>query len=289
MTRAVRLAGLVALILWSAAAAAQEIPRPPARAAEAVPAEAAAPAEISPAEQVPSIRLRPRERPDLSIGYETRPQRRAEQDLFAFSPFAPRATGRPSTRPARIVQEATERRVMRERGAICGDVAIQGEAIGTIDGPGACGVEGAVRIRSIAGVTLQGEPTVDCRTAQAMKTWITDGIVPAVGGTGGGVSRLRVVAHYACRNRVGGSSGNRRLSEHALGQAIDIAGIGLKSGREITVLTDWNSRSDGAILRRIWQSACGPFGTVLGPEANAAHRDHFHVDTARYRSGAYCR
>ncbi|RYH04593.1 extensin family protein [Salipiger sp. IMCC34102] len=233
--------------------------------------------------------MRPREEPALSIGYDTGPQRRAERDLFAFSPFAPRSVERPDARPAAIVQAAITQAVERQRGAICGDPEIQGEPIGTIDGPGGCGVEGAVKVRSIAGVNLQTNPTVDCRTAQAMKTWITNGIIPAVGGTGGGVARLRVVGHYVCRNRVGGSSGNRRLSEHALGHAVDIAGIGLKSGREITVLTDWNSRSDGAILRRVWQSACGPFGTVLGPNANAAHRDHFHVDTARYRSGAYCR
>jgi len=28
---------------------------------------------------------------------------------------------------------------------------------------------------------------------------------------------------------------------------------------------------------------------VLGPEAARYHQDHFHFDTARYRSGSYCR
>jgi hypothetical protein len=79
------------------------------------------------------------------------------------------------------------------------------------------------------------------------------------------------------------------LSEHSFGKAIDIAGIGLKSGREITVLTGWNSSRDSAALRRMWQAACGPFGTVLGPNSNRFHRDHFHFDTASYRSGSYCR
>jgi hypothetical protein len=79
------------------------------------------------------------------------------------------------------------------------------------------------------------------------------------------------------------------LSEHSFGKAIDIAGIGLKSGREITVLTGWNSSRDSAALRRMWRAACGPFGTVLGPNANRFHRDHFHFDTASYRSGSYCR
>lgn len=33
-------------------------------------------------------------------------------------------------------------------------------------------------------------------------------------------------------------------------------------------------------LRRIHAGACRHFGTVLGPEANEAHRNHFHVDMA---------
>lgn len=41
-------------------------------------------------------------------------------------------------------------------------------------------------------------------------------------------------------------------------------------------------------FRSIWQAACGPFLTVLGPEANRAHRNHLHVDLAQRRSGAYC-
>lgn len=42
-----------------------------------------------------------------------------------------------------------------------------------------------------------------------------------------------------------------------------------------------------AFLRQIWTEACGPFSTVLGPEADAAHRDHFHFDAAERRA-PYC-
>ena len=41
-------------------------------------------------------------------------------------------------------------------------------------------------------------------------------------------------------------------------------------------------------LREVWRAACGPFTTVLGPEANRAHRNHFHVDLAQRKSGAFC-
>lgn len=230
---------------------------------------------------------RPREWPELAFGAGTRAIFRADQGLFAWPPGALRATLRPVPRPAAIVARAVEQRIARARGQVCGDPAIQGERIGRVSGNGQCGIDNAVRVRSVAGVTLRPAATIDCRTASALKAWVAQGAKPAVGSIGGGIASLRVVSHYACRNRNSARSG--RLSEHAFGRAIDIAGIGLRSGREITVLTDWNRGKEGAALRQMWRAACGPFGTVLGPEANAAHRDHFHFDTARYRSGRFCR
>ena len=230
---------------------------------------------------------RPYERLDLERGAITRPIFRAELNTYAISPFALRSSLMPQLRPRAIVQAAEARRLARLRGQVCGDASIQGKAVGRVNGRGACGIENAVQVRSVAGVRLTPAATIDCRTAKALKRWVVNGAKPAVGNAGGGVASLRVVSHYACRNRNSASSG--RLSEHAFGRAIDIAGIKLNSGREITVLRGWNTSGDGARLRQMWRAACGPFGTVLGPNANRFHRDHFHFDTARYRSGSYCR
>ena len=41
-------------------------------------------------------------------------------------------------------------------------------------------------------------------------------------------------------------------------------------------------------LRRVHANACKTFGTILGPEANAAHRNHFHLDMAERKTGNYC-
>ena len=41
-------------------------------------------------------------------------------------------------------------------------------------------------------------------------------------------------------------------------------------------------------LRGAHASACRIFGTVLGPEANAAHRNHFHVDMAQRQLKGVC-
>ena len=46
--------------------------------------------------------------------------------------------------------------------------------------------------------------------------------------------------------------------------------------------------AEAAFLRRLHKGACGTFGTVLGPEANEAHRDHFHFDLAARRRNAFC-
>ena len=136
-------------------------------------------------------------------------------------------------------------------------------------------------------MTFSDRPTIDCTTAIALKNWVERSAIPTIGSEGGGLQRLNLMGHYSCRNRNGAASG--RLSEHAFGRAIDIGGFRLRDGSTISVLNGWGTRADGNQLRQMHRGACGIFGTVLGPEANAAHRDHFHFDTARYRSGSYCR
>lgn len=173
-------------------------------------------------------------------------------------------------------------------GGLCGTPGLKGETVGEVDHPrDGCGIDKAVRLTRIGDVTLSQPALMDCPTARALKGWLDNGAGPAIGRRGGGIAELRVAAHYVCRNR--NHQPGARLSEHSKGRAIDISAITLKNGDVITVLDGWNDRRDGQALRRMHGAACGPFGTVLGPEADRFHRDHFHFDTARYRSGAYCR
>ena len=79
------------------------------------------------------------------------------------------------------------------------------------------------------------------------------------------------------------------MSEHALGNAIDIGEFVLNNGAVLNVERDWGNGRAGDALERIHESACGPFGTVLGPLSDRFHYNHFHFDTAKYSSGAYCR
>ncbi|MBF9034130.1 hypothetical protein HKCCE2091_07750 [Rhodobacterales bacterium HKCCE2091] len=185
------------------------------------------------------------------------------------------------TTPARVTQPGT-------RGQLCGRPGIVGERLDPIPGRiSGCGIAEPVRVREIDGVTLTSPATVNCDAARALQDWLNEAAIPIVGRTGGGVSNLRVVASYACRTR--NNQPGARLSEHSTGSAIDIAGIGLVNGQELTVLGGWRDGGQGPILQRLHAAACGTFGTVLGPESDRYHQDHFHFDVAAYRSGSYCR
>ena len=197
-----------------------------------------------------------------------------------------RPPGRPEGLSARAAQIQVAQNAERQAGALCGLRGIQGERLGSVGGPGACGVQDAVRVTAVAGVRLSQPATLTCDTARALLTWTTRTAIPAIGQTGGGLAAFRTGPGYTCRNRNNQAGG--RLSEHAFGRAIDIMGFRLKDGSEISVLRGWGS-GHGQRLREMWRGACGPFGTVLGPNANRFHRDHFHFDTAAYRSGTYCR
>ena len=142
-------------------------------------------------------------------------------------------------------------------------------------------------MRQVSGLALTRPARIDCGTATALDDWVRNGVIPTVGRRGGGPVALQVAGSYACRtrNHVAGA----KMSEHALGHAIDISAINLADGGALTVASDWNRGTEGQMLKALWKAACGPFGTVLGPESDSYHRDHLHLDTARYRSGSYCR
>lgn len=229
----------------------------------------------------------PPSRPDMPWMDVTKDLAPAEADGEAeATPLAVAFALRPPERPPAITETAQRVKAERARGQICSTPELQGDVVGTVPGPGECGIDHAVRVRSVAGVVLSTPATMDCTTARSLLAWVQTGAIPAVGSRGGGLHGLRIVGHYACRGR--NNVQGARLSEHSFGRAVDIAAFHLRDGSEISVLRDWG-RSHGDTLRRMWRAACGPFGTVLGPNADAAHRDHFHFDTARYRSGSYCR
>jgi hypothetical protein len=295
-----------------------------------------------------------------------------------------------------------------------------------------CGAPAPVVLKRIGTgatrVEFQPAPTLNCAMVASLNTWVEKTLQPAAQELlGSPVVRIRNASGYACRNRVGTAFHADRLSEHALANAVDIAGFMTADGRTIEVLGQWGPtarelreeqehtwaaaqdakaavkeaekqaaeaaraavkaqrgaergskrdqakaeavrlkdqaerkkqeaerkkdealakeaewrksltrsaefqrlgrgtdgaeqparirRSDRertaeaktvtpaviakdagprlvspetAFLRRLHKGACGTFGTVLGPDANEAHRNHFHFDLAARKRSAFC-
>lgn len=125
-----------------------------------------------------------------------------------------------------------------------------------------------------------------CAVDAGLALWLEHGVQPAAQRLlGTRVARIEHLGTNNCRRIGGGEAGN--WSEHATGNAIDIAAFVLEDGQRIAVLKDWNGGDDAAaFLRAARDSACESFATVLSPDYNAAHADHLHLDQAQ-RSGGW--
>jgi hypothetical protein len=141
------------------------------------------------------------------------------------------------------------------------------------------------------GVPATNLGAMTCPLATSFSAWAKHAVLPASRQyLGSEVVKIETMGTYSCRNVNGGRSG--KLSEHAFGNAVDVSAFVLKDGRRVSVLNGWRGASDEReFLRRLHQSACKRFGTVLGPDYNGAHANHFHFDMARStRDGsAFCR
>jgi len=241
-----------------------------------------------------------------------------------------------------------------------------------------CGSAAPVMLRRVGSNRVEINPPamLNCAMVVHLHEWVTKVLQPAAQDSfGSPVTRLANASGYSCRNRNGSPSHSERLSEHALANAIDIAGFVTADGRSIEVGRYWGptrrdqreaakqpargkdnkgaaskaepkpavrtpsdisrpvgdrrkrednpngaytsaqlqrlgrsetkrdvsaapavaeareeaqTTPEGAFLHRLHKGACGIFSTVLGPEANEAHRDHFHLDLALRRRGSFC-
>lgn len=173
-------------------------------------------------------------------------------------------------------------------GFLCGDPDLTGVPISPVRGHlQGCGIPQPVQITAVAGVALSRPVNVDCVTARALRIWVDQTLIPSFSRLGGGLAELQVLSHYSCRpqNGIRGAP----LSHHGRGRALDISGFTLRNGQTLSVLRGWRAASTSGVFRAIHAQACGPFGTVLGPDADRHHQDHFHLDTHRRPGGDVCR
>jgi hypothetical protein len=127
--------------------------------------------------------------------------------------------------------------------------------------------------------------TLACPLVSALDRWVSEGVQPAAQRWfGSPVVTIKQISAYSCRAMVGASSHN--ISEHAFGNALDIAAFTLADGRTITVVNGWHgSPEEQGFLHDVHLAACETFSTVLAPGYNAAHYNHIHVDLMRRESG----
>ena len=152
-----------------------------------------------------------------------------------------------------------------------------------------CSTLNTVRLESLrsdeGALSLSNLGPVTCPLASTFAGWARFGVDRAVRQIlGSELVRIETMGSYSCRN----VAGTERLSAHANANAIDVSGFVLADGRRITVLDNWSggTRAEREFLRVIHSSVCKRFGTVLGPEYNAAHANHLHLERS---SSAFCR
>lgn len=237
---------------------------------------------------------------------------------------------------------------------------------------GQCGTPAPLVLRSVGAVDkveFTPAPTMNCRLAASLAEWVEKVLQPAAQqALGSRIKRIVGSSSYSCRNIY--NNPKLSLSEHATGNAIDIAGFVTVDGRTISVAKGWGpterdietakkkaaervlaragakqemssespapastppidaagkkaqpkdkgqvvktnfkrdeakpdaaavpetvplspaTTKEAAFLKRLHGGSCTLFATVLGPEANEAHRDHFHLDMkVRTSSASVC-
>jgi hypothetical protein len=150
-------------------------------------------------------------------------------------------------------------------------------ALGPLRGPPVIAASTSVQIKPVA--------TLACPIVSALDHWIAGAVQPAaLRWFGQPVAEIKQISAYSCRG-MNGQAG-AAISEHAFGNALDIAAFVLADGRRVTVKDGWRGApEEQGFLRDIQGAACDQFTTVLAPGSNAFHYDHIHVDLMRRASG----
>lgn len=196
------------------------------------------------------------------------------------APVPEEKTGKPAPDP---VPPAPGETALAACEAGLAELGVTFERRDPVDGAGNCGLPATYSVTRIApGVRLEPETQMTCATAR----WVAEVVAPAarVFGEEVRLTSLRHASTYVCRNRNG--QPDAKISEHALGRAIDIATFEFEGHAPLAVMPQQRRGSaEMAFQRAVRAGACLHFTTVLGPGADDFHDDHIHLDTAQRRGG----
>lgn len=143
-----------------------------------------------------------------------------------------------------------------------------------LDDGGRCGIANRLEVSQVGKSALRPVETA-CETALRLAMWERHGLQPAAEEyLGQGVRAVRHIGSYNCRPIRGSRT---RMSTHATAASIDIGGVTLQDGTRVELLQDWDGAPERqSFLKAIRDAGCQWFSTVLGPEYNTLHADHFH-------------
>jgi extensin-like protein len=144
---------------------------------------------------------------------------------------------------------------------------------------------GAQVTGAITPVAVTPAATLACPIVSELDRWIVNVVQPAaLHWFGSPVAEIKQISAYSCRGMNGDP--NAKISEHAFGNALDIASFTLADGRTITVKNGWRGLpEEQGFLHDVQGAACQQFTTVLAPGSNVYHYDHIHVDLMNRRNG----
>ncbi len=157
--------------------------------------------------------------------------------------------------------------------------------LGPLNATENCGVSNRVEVSALGGAGLRPVET-NCATALRLAMWEAHSLQPAARDIlGAEVREITHLGSYSCRRMRTSSGNSERWSSHATADAVDITGVVLSDGRRITLVDGWDDvGAIGAFLREIHLDACRWFRTTLGPDFNALHADHFHLQATGWGS-----
>jgi hypothetical protein len=127
-------------------------------------------------------------------------------------------------------------------------------------------------------VEVKPPATLACPIVSALDKWISAAVQPAaLKWFRQPVVEIKQISSYSCRGMNGNP--NAHISEHAFGNALDIAEFDLADGHRISVQYGWHGTpEEQGFLHDVQSAACQEFTTVLAPGANVYHYNHIHVD-----------
>jgi hypothetical protein len=136
-------------------------------------------------------------------------------------------------------------------------------------------------------VEVSPPATLACPIVSALDKWIADIVQPsALKWFRQPVVEIKQFGGYSCRGMNGNP--NAHISEHAFGNAIDIAEFDLADRHKLSVQHGWHGTpEEQGFLHDVQGGACQDFTTVLAPGANVYHYNHIHVDLMRRRGRPY--